>query len=688
MLGSWGVVGVARRFLVPALLSGTMVVVLVAPSHGGVAASESTRNDTVVLDETGAGTDPPATLRGAAEPSPATSLAGILPLTPGRLLDTRIGIGARTGPVGESSSLELAVLGRFGVPPTGVDAVVLNVTVTEPTAESYVTIWPTGASRPETSNLNMTPGLTIANLVVVKVGSGGLVSLFNRFGSTHLVADVVGYSSSAEHLQSLLPDRILDTRIGVGAPTGKVPANSSIDVTVLGRGGVPASGGGSIIVNVTVTEPTAESYVTVWPTGFARPEASSLNMSADETRPNLVIAKIGAGGRISLFNRFGATHLVGDVVGWIPEHGAYTAINPTRILDTRSSFGLYGTPFFDSFFGANILRPGIFDGPVGPGRTIAVTLDGAAGVPEDATALVLNVTAVGATEPTYITSWPFGEPMPTASSINVTPGDTAPNMVIVERGGGDLWVNGTEYFNLFNSFGRVHLIADIVGYFVPRNAQDQPDATANTIHIVIASPSDVPSSVTDAGALQTMTAAEQWLQTHGGRGLRFDTDAAGIEVSRLTFGRTRQELEAADPYRGHHPVFDEVAAGGFTAASKKYVVFVEGVSSFYLGIGEVSGSVAIVFGDSTAVNTAQTPNSGTPQTVLHELFHTMGAVSECAPRWTGRSHVADANDLMYPVKGDPMLTTLDPGRDDYWGQGDGTCLGEPYPDISLNPALD
>ena len=79
------------------------------------------------------------------------------------------------------------------MPASGVSAVVLNVTVTQPTASSFLTAWPAGAARPLASNLNFVPGQTVPNLVVVKAGAGGVVDLFNSTGSTHVVADVAGW---------------------------------------------------------------------------------------------------------------------------------------------------------------------------------------------------------------------------------------------------------------------------------------------------------------------------------------------------------------------------------------------------------------------------------------------------------------------------------------------------------------
>jgi hypothetical protein len=91
--------------------------------------------------------------------------------------------------------LNLQVTGRGGVPATGVSAVVLNVTVTEPTAPSFLTAWPAGLALPLAANLNYLAGQTVPNLVTVKVGAGGQVSLYNAAGSTHIVVDVAGWYS-------------------------------------------------------------------------------------------------------------------------------------------------------------------------------------------------------------------------------------------------------------------------------------------------------------------------------------------------------------------------------------------------------------------------------------------------------------------------------------------------------------
>jgi hypothetical protein len=118
------------------------------------------------------------------------------------------------------------------------------------------------------------------------------------------------------------PARLLDSRPGSvtfdgqGGGIGVRPALSTTELQVTGRAGVPADAGAAVL-NVTVTEPDAPGFVTVWPCGEPRPLASSLNFTAGANVPNNVIVKIGAGGKVCLYT-LAATHLVADLNGWMP----------------------------------------------------------------------------------------------------------------------------------------------------------------------------------------------------------------------------------------------------------------------------------------------------------------------------------------------------------------------------------
>ena len=219
-----------------------------------------------------------------------------------------------------TAPIDLTVAGVGGVPSTGVDAVVLNVTTTSPTASSWLTVWPAGQTQPNSSNLNYEPGNTVANLVIVKVGTGGIVKLANAVGSTHCVADVVGYfvndTTSSRHV-ALSPARVLDTRDGTGRPgAGAVGRDQVIDLQVNGVAGVPSSGATAVLLNLTVTAPTSGGWAIVYPSGQAPPNASNLNFVAGQTRANLVLAKIGANGKVAIINRSDSAHYVADVAGY------------------------------------------------------------------------------------------------------------------------------------------------------------------------------------------------------------------------------------------------------------------------------------------------------------------------------------------------------------------------------------
>jgi len=131
---------------------------------------------------------------------PEPGLDGLNAILPARIADTRTpdfvtidGQVQGVGVIGQGQTLNVPVVGRAGVPPTGVGAVVLNVTATSPTANSWLTVFPKGAVRPVTSNLNFTPGQTVPNTVIAQVGADGSISIYNALGSTHVIVDITGW---------------------------------------------------------------------------------------------------------------------------------------------------------------------------------------------------------------------------------------------------------------------------------------------------------------------------------------------------------------------------------------------------------------------------------------------------------------------------------------------------------------
>ena len=270
---------------------------------------------------------PAGTTSAALQPSaPAattvTTPGGFTSVAPSLLLDTRSGVGAPRAAIEPYGMVHLQVSGRGGVPASGVSAVVLNVTVTEPTGVGFVTVYSEGLDLPKASNLNFVAGQAVPNLVVARVGHNGMVDLYNgSTGTVQLIADVSGYYLSgapkvAGAFGSSPPTRLLDTRIGMGAPSRAVPPHGMVHLQVTGRGGVPDFGAAAVVLNVTVTTPTRSGNVSVYGDGTDLPGTPNLNFAAAQTVPNLVITPIGANGKVTLYNgSSGTVHLIADLAG-------------------------------------------------------------------------------------------------------------------------------------------------------------------------------------------------------------------------------------------------------------------------------------------------------------------------------------------------------------------------------------
>ena len=254
---------------------------------------------------------------------------------------------------------------------------------------------------------------------------------------------ITWYASGAPTLvygayTGLTPFRVTDTRTGSGQlNAGKTLApNGSIDIQVAGLGGVPAEGVSAVVLNVTEAATNSNGFMTVWPTGTARPNASTLNNTPNKILNNQTTVGLGADGKVSIYNQLGTTDVVVDVVGYYSESGgSFTPTAPKRVIDSRSG------------------------SPVAAGGTYNVQVTGVQGIPAGATGIVADVTEVGATNTGYLTLYPAGGGAPTASSLNYYPNETLTKEVNVRlSAGGALTV-----FN--GSPGTTHFIIDVVGYY-------------------------------------------------------------------------------------------------------------------------------------------------------------------------------------------------------------------------------
>ena len=221
--------------------------------------------------------------------------------------------GAPIAPLPPGSALTLDVTGVNGVPAAGVSAVILNVTAAEPQTLGHVSVFPCGAP-PHTSNLNYVPDVSVPNLVIAPVNPDGTVC-FSTNGTTDLVADLSGWFASGSDQHALNPSRLFDTRHGLGGvPDAPLAAGAVLEVDVTGLHGVPASGVGAVILNVTATNHAKAGYIAAFPCGD-RPLTSNVNFDPHQTVPNAVLAPISPEGTVC-FSGNVSTDLVVDVSGW------------------------------------------------------------------------------------------------------------------------------------------------------------------------------------------------------------------------------------------------------------------------------------------------------------------------------------------------------------------------------------
>ena len=429
----------------------------------------------VLLVPTFAGADSADTPRGVAVRNSTTvPVAGTyVPLSPVRITDTRTGSqypnAGKTLTAG--GSLNIQVSGAGTVPTNGVSAVVLNVTVVGPTAASYVTVFPEGATQPVVSNLNFTPGETLANLTTVPLGASGGVTMFNHAGNVNIVVDVEGYYTTSPQATGLY-NPVNPLRVFGSLPSGaSIGPDTSSAVTVAGVDGVPDDVS-AVVANVTASGSNSSSFLTAYPAPESGspvpPTASNVNFVTGQIISNRVIVPVGANGQIEVFNDNGDVKVDVDLDGYYTgtsgELGsAFTPMSPVRYVDTRS--GDNGSPI-----------------SAGAQESFDFLSDD---IPSPATALASNVTVVASASPGYLTIFPTNESAPPGvSDVNFDSDSIGQNLSLEPLNG-----SATELFN--GSESPVNVIIDAFGYFAP-----PPPSTQIT-----ANPTSIPANGSSTSAL-------------------------------------------------------------------------------------------------------------------------------------------------------------------------------------------
>jgi hypothetical protein len=276
----------------------------IVPAGLGGAISVYSTNDTgVVLDINGYFVD-------ATDPS---ALA-FYPVTPCRVVDTRLAAGPLGGPdllAGQTRSFPIQS-SSCGLPSTA-QAWSLNFAVVPPGPLGYLTAWPTGQSRPVVATLNAMTGAITANAGIVPAGTSGSIDVYST-NDTKLVIDINGYfapvGSGGLSLYNLTPCRVLDSR----KPPGTPAFSGTRDVDVTGSACGAPSGAQAYVFNATVIPEATLGYLTLWPQGQTRPLVSTLNAMDGAITNNMAIVPT-TNGSISAYPS-NPTHLVLDIFGY------------------------------------------------------------------------------------------------------------------------------------------------------------------------------------------------------------------------------------------------------------------------------------------------------------------------------------------------------------------------------------
>ena len=318
------------------------------------------------------------------------------------------------------------------------------------------------------------------------------------FGIPICTFDQGSSATATGGFHSMNPTRILDTRNGTGITNGSIrygdgsqastnpqfraddAANHDLQVT--GVGGIPISGVSAVLLNVTAITPPTEGFITVGPrpagvgdvfndqfTYKDWPTASNLNTKVGETVPNLVLARVGAGGKIRLYNFNYPTHMVADVAGWFDSSAltstssgsSFYGVPPQRLVDTRNGVG-----------DASVVDGGKF----APLDSRTFTVAGIAGVPSNVESVVLNITAVSPTGTGWVTAYPDNTTRPDASNLNLNLKSDRSNLAVVKVGS-----NGK--IRLFVAESATHLIVDVFGYFKTATGTEGKTTTINPTRI-------------------------------------------------------------------------------------------------------------------------------------------------------------------------------------------------------------
>ncbi len=173
----------------------------------------------------------------------------------------------------------------------------------------------------------------IGAAVAVSFGAGGLMS-----------ASATLSTGERSVFVPIVPCRVMDTRPApetIGPRATPIAANETHTISVLGANGnctIPADATG-LSMNVTAIGGNASSFLTIFPSGAAKPLASNLNWTAGQAPvPNAVTVDVPADGKVSFFNLAGTVNVAADIIGYYVDHNHDDVYYTKTQVDAQTMF--------------------------------------------------------------------------------------------------------------------------------------------------------------------------------------------------------------------------------------------------------------------------------------------------------------------------------------------------------------
>lgn len=230
------------------------------------------------------------------------------------------------------------------------------------------------------------------------------------------------------------------------------------------------------MLNVTGVDATSDGFVTAYPCG-TRPPTSNLNAQTGQTVANLAVVPVDADNAVCIFVQ-PSVHIVVDLLGYYRDSSSFQlGESGQRILDTRATGPSVG------YVGAKPVAGQVVE--LSPGNTVA----------SDAAAVVLNLTATGASGVSYVTAWPCGSPRPLAPNLDLSLGETRANLVVTHAGTGN-------HICLFTQSG-TDLVVDLVAW-EPAGAALRPLGPARVVDTRTTSQTGYTGPTPTAGQVLTL----------------------------------------------------------------------------------------------------------------------------------------------------------------------------------------